>query len=187
MFSQKVAQQSLRRLAVQQPYAAQWSMMKTASPAAVAMGKNIQTRSVQSTTDPDPTKILAKQRLNRPVSPHLSIYRPQITWIGSSSHRITGILLSGSLYLYSTAYLASPLMGWDIGSASLVAAFGALPIAAKVALKGTMAFPFVYHTLNGIRHLVWDTCSGITNQQVIKSGWTVVGLTTVSAIILACL
>jgi hypothetical protein len=45
MFSQKVAQQSLRRLAVQQPYAMRSSLMR-ASPAAVALGQNIQTRSV---------------------------------------------------------------------------------------------------------------------------------------------
>jgi succinate dehydrogenase (ubiquinone) cytochrome b560 subunit len=45
MFSQKVAQQSLRRLAVQQPLAMRSSMMG-ASPVAVALGKNIQTRSV---------------------------------------------------------------------------------------------------------------------------------------------
>ncbi|GMF78315.1 unnamed protein product [Aspergillus oryzae] len=135
----------------------------------------------------DPTKILAQQRLNRPVSPHLSIYRPQITWIGSSFHRITGFALSGSLYLYATAYLASPLLGWHLESASVAAAFAALPIVAKVLLKGFMALPFTYHCFNGVRHLVWDLGRGITNQQVIKSGWTVVGLSVLSALALAFL
>ncbi|BAE63756.1 succinate dehydrogenase cytochrome b560 subunit [Aspergillus flavus] len=188
MISQKVAQQSLRRLAVQQPYAMRWSLMNSATPAAVAMGRFMQTRQAATTSNTsDPTKILAQQRLNRPVSPHLSIYRPQITWIGSSFHRITGFALSGSLYLYATAYLASPLLGWHLESASVAAAFAALPIVAKVLLKGFMALPFTYHCFNGVRHLVWDLGRGITNQQVIKSGWTVVGLSVLSALALAFL
>ncbi|KJK68074.1 Succinate dehydrogenase/Fumarate reductase transmembrane subunit [Aspergillus parasiticus SU-1] len=203
MISQKVAQQSLRRLAVQQPYAMRWSLMNSATPAAVAMGRFMQTRfrmgcyvmeirfyqaqAATTSNTSDPTKILAQQRLNRPVSPHLSIYRPQITWIGSSFHRITGFALSGSLYLYATAYLASPLLGWHLESASVAAAFAALPIVAKVLLKGVMALPFTYHCFNGVRHLVWDLGRGITNQQVIKSGWTVVGLSVLSALALAFL
>ena len=140
-----------------------------------------------STNTSDPTQILAQQRRNRPVSPHLSIYRPQITWIGSSAHRITGIMLSGAMYLFSTAYLASPMLGWHLDSATVAAAFGALPFLAKFSLKTVMTFPFVYHCMNGVRHLMWDLGRGITNQQVIKSGWTVVGLSTLSTLILAFL
>ncbi|KAL3481795.1 hypothetical protein BJX99DRAFT_218247 [Aspergillus californicus] len=186
MISQKVAQQSLRRLAVQQPYAMRWSLVNAASPAAVAIGRNIQTRyAATSTNTTDPTKILAEQRLRRPVSPHLSIYRPQITWYGSAAHRVTGIMLSGPLYLWATAYLASPLLGWHLESASMVAAFAALPVLAQVGLKGFFALPFTYHCMNGLRHLMWDTGRGITNKQVIQTGWTVVGLSTVTALVLA--
>src|SRR6266516_7958120 len=56
--------------------------------------------------------ILAAQRLNRPVSPHLSIYRPQVTWYASALNRITGAVLSGGLYVFAAAYLVSPLLGW---------------------------------------------------------------------------
>lgn len=140
-----------------------------------------------ATNTSDPNQILAQQRRNRPVSPHLSIYRPQITWIGSSAHRITGIILSGGMYLFSTAYLVSPLVGWHLESASIAAAFGALPILAKVSLKTVMAFPFVYHCMNGVRHLIWDLGRGITNQQVVKSGWTVVGVSALSTLVLAFL
>ncbi|KAJ5831887.1 cytochrome b560 subunit of succinate dehydrogenase [Penicillium riverlandense] len=186
MLSQKVAQQSLRRLAVQQPYAMRWSMMGAASPAAVAIGKNVQMRQATSSANTeDPTQILAKQRLNRPVSPHLSIYKPQITWIGSSLHRITGIALSGPLYLWATAYLASPLFGWHLESASMAATFGALPVAAKILLKTVMALPFTYHCMNGVRHLLWDTGRALTNPSIIKTGWTVVGLAVSSALALA--
>jgi succinate dehydrogenase (ubiquinone) cytochrome b560 subunit len=69
----------------------------------------------------------------------------------------------------------------------MAAAFGALPLLAKVALKGSVALPFTYHSFNGIRHFVWDLGRGFTNQEVIKSGWTVVGLSAASALLLALL
>ncbi|KAJ9489527.1 hypothetical protein VN97_g3764 [Penicillium thymicola] len=186
MFSQKVVQQSMRRLAVQQPFAMRSSMMG-ASPMAVALGKNTQTRQ-QVTSAPnteDPSQILVKQRLQRPIAPHLTIYKPQIGWIGSSFHRITGVALSGSLYLGATAYLVSPALGWHLESASMVAAMGALPLVAKVLLKTTLALPFTYHCMNGIRHLMWDLGRGLTNPVIIKTGWTVVGLSVASAVGLA--
>ena len=83
-----------------------------------------------STTTSDPTKILAEQRLKRPVSPHLAIYRPQITWYASALHRITGSVASGGLYVFGAAYLIAPLFGWHLESASIAAAFGAMPFAA---------------------------------------------------------
>lgn len=135
----------------------------------------------------DHSQILVQQRLRRPISPHLSIYKPQITWIGSSLHRITGCALSGTLYLWATAYLASPVFGWHFESATMAAAFGALPLVAKVLLKSTLALPFTYHCLNGIRHLVWDTGRALTNPTIIKTGWTVVGLSVASAVGLALL
>ena len=141
-----------------------------------------------STSNPtDPSRNLAQQRLNRPVAPHLSIYQPQITWIGSATNRITGIAVAGGLYLFSTAYLVSPLFGWHLESASIAAAFGALPLLVKAGLKTIVALPFTYHSLNGVRHLVWDIGFGFTNQQVIKTGWTVVGLSVASALLLAFL
>ena len=143
------------------------------------------TRHLSTTRPSDPTKILAQQRLNRPVSPHLSIYEPQITWCGSIANRITGLALSGGLYLWATAYLASPLLGWHLGSASIAAAFSGLPLLAKVALKGTVAFPFAYHSLNGLRHFMWDMGYGFTNEQVSKTGWFVVGLSGAGAVLLA--
>ncbi|KAL4926039.1 succinate dehydrogenase cytochrome b560 subunit [Aspergillus undulatus] len=188
MISQTVAQQSLRRLAVQQPYAMRWSLRHAASPAAIAMGRNIQTRyNVTNTKTSDPTKILAEQRLRRPVAPHISIYRPQITWYMSGLHRITGLLLSGPLYLFATAYLAAPLFGWHLDSASLATAFAGLGAAAQIGIKSFFAFPFTYHSFNGLRHLTWDTGRAITNKLVIQTGWTVVGLSVASALALALL
>ncbi len=133
----------------------------------------------------DAHEILVKQRLNRPVSPHLSIYKPQITWYGSALNRITGSLLSGGFYVFGAAYLVAPLLGWHLESASMAAAFGAWPLALKVATKMTVALPFTYHSFNGIRHLVWDMGKEMSNKQVVVTGWTVVGLSVASAVGLA--
>jgi succinate dehydrogenase (ubiquinone) cytochrome b560 subunit len=123
--------------------------------------------------------ILVKQRLARPVAPHLSIYRPQITWILSSLNRITGLALSGTLYIYGLAYLIGPTVGWHLESTVLAASFAAWPLAAKVATKSIIALPFLLHSFNGVRHLIWDMGFNYSKQQVIRTGWFVVGLTAV--------
>ncbi|EEQ89193.1 hypothetical protein RJZ56_000693 [Blastomyces dermatitidis] len=185
MLPQRVAQQSLRRLAAYNPSQLRTAVSRIAAPVAIATGNHIQTRSTASTANQDPTSILPRQRLNRPVSPHLSIYQPQITWLLSSLNRITGVALAGGMYIFASAYLVSPLLGWHLESASLVAAFGALPLAAKVGLKFTAALPFTFHSFNGCRHLIWDMGKQFSNKQVIVTGWTVVGLTVTSALALA--
>ncbi|KAF1937750.1 mitochondrial succinate dehydrogenase cytochrome b560 subunit C [Clathrospora elynae] len=127
-------------------------------------------------------EILAKQRIARPVSPHLSIYKPQITSVASSLNRITGITLSGALYIFGIAYLAAPYTGWHLETQSMVAAVAAWPMAVKMGVKAFFAFPFFFHSLNGVRHLAWDVGVGFKNQQVIRSGWAVVALTAVGSI-----
>jgi len=49
-------------------------------------------------------EILLKQRANRPISPHLTIYQPQITWYLSSVHRVSGVLLGAIFFGVSIAY-----------------------------------------------------------------------------------
>lgn len=92
----------------------------------------------------------------RPLSPHLQIYKPQITSVLSILHRITGVALAfGALllayWLTSTAYgpeafaRAQAIMGSWIG---------------RLVLFG-MTFSLFYHLANGIRHLVWDAGHGL--------------------------
>ncbi|KAF7927795.1 uncharacterized protein EAE98_000417 [Botrytis deweyae] len=185
MFSQRATQQSLRRLAAGQPsLISQLAMRRLAAPAAI--GASMQTRPVatQKLTPKDSYNILVEQRKLRPVAPHLSIYQPQVPWIMSALNRITGCILSGGFYVFGAAYLASPLFGWHLDTASMVAAFGAWPLAAKFLAKFTLAMPFTYHSFNGIRHLAWDMGKTFKNATVIKTGWTVVGLSVGSALAL---
>ncbi|KAI5364970.1 Putative succinate dehydrogenase/fumarate reductase type B, transmembrane subunit [Septoria linicola] len=183
MLAQRIATNSLRRLAVQP------NALRLAAPAAVAMGLHTSQKRVAAAAPISPVEardqILAKQRLNRPVAPHLAIYRPQITWYLSALNRITGCAVSGVFYAYGALYLVAPYLGWHVETAVLAASFAAWPVLLQVAAKFTVAWPFLFHSFNGVRHLVWDTASMITNSKVKQTGWFVLGLTTLSSLALA--
>ncbi|GFF60162.1 succinate dehydrogenase cytochrome B subunit, mitochondrial, partial [Aspergillus udagawae] len=126
---------------------------------------------------------LARQRLRRPVAPHLSIYKWQVHSVSSAMERNTGLLLAGGLYLFGTSYLVAPWLGWDLSSAALVAAFGSLPVAAKVVLKFFVAWPFTFHLFNGIRYVVSSTGYTLgSKSQFIKIAWAVVGSSALAAV-----
>ena len=105
----------------------------------------------------------------------------QITSVLSSLTRITGLLLSGAFYGFGLLYLASPYLQIDVSSASLTASFGALPAVVKAGVKFVVALPFVFHTVNGVRHLVFDTGRGMGMVMVKRSGWAVVAVTVLGA------
>lgn len=59
-----------------------------------------------------------------------------------------------AFYLGAMAYVALPAAGIPIDTASIVSSVAALPLAAKFAAKTVIAAPLVFHSLNGVRHLV---------------------------------
>ena len=132
-------------------------------------------------------EILVQQRLRRPLSPHLSIYRPQITSTLSVLMRITGLAMSGAFCLYPLIYLASPSLGIDASIASLVANVGSWPAFVKLPLKLTVAWTFTFHGFNSLRFLTWDMARSITNKRVAQTGWAVVVASFASALALATL
>ncbi|EPS34231.1 hypothetical protein PDE_09195 [Penicillium oxalicum 114-2] len=131
----------------------------------------------------DGLRELERQRLQRPVAPHLSIYKWQIHSVSSAMERNTGLLLSGGLYLFATSYLAAPWLGWDLSSATLAASFGALPVAAKAGIKFFLAWPFTFHLFNGIRYIASSAGYTLTSKpQIVKIAWGVVGSSALAAI-----
>lgn len=105
------------------------------------------------------------------------------TWFSASAwQRITGAGLSGALYVYATAYLAAPLVGWHLESASIAAAVASLPLAAKGGIKFLIAWPFVYHGFNGAKHLVNDLAIGYAKKTIIRWNWAVWGASIVGAL-----
>lgn len=108
-------------------------------------------------------------RADRPLSPHLGIYRWQIANTLSILHRATGVALSfGALVL--AGWLISIAAGYD--AYARVAAWLAGPIGALL-LFG-LNFCFFYHLGNGIRHLFWDAGHGFDKATAQRSGWAVV-------------
>ncbi|WXC56346.1 hypothetical protein SNK03_002277 [Fusarium graminearum] len=132
-------------------------------------------------------QILVKQRLNRPVTPNLSIYKIGQVWFSASAWtRITGLIVGGTAYLTLGAHAVAPHLGLGFDSVALVSAFGALPSAAKAAIKfGLLGFPFSYHFINGIRHLVFDLGIGYKKAQFKKSEVATWTLSVIGGLVLA--
>jgi succinate dehydrogenase / fumarate reductase, cytochrome b subunit len=109
---------------------------------------------------------------HRPTSPHLTIYRPQMSSMMSIAHRITGVaLFIGTAlivtWLWSAAY--APVF-YNILHNALASGLG------KFCLLGwTVAF--YYHLGNGIRHLFWDMGKGFTLPVFHRTGWAVLFFT----------
>jgi len=108
-------------------------------------------------------------RAERPLSPHLQVYRWQITMALSILHRGTGLALSAGLIV---------LVYWLLSAADGPAAYAeAQAILGNGFLKlcyAGWAFCFFYHLGNGIRHLAWDLGYGFEASQINLTGWIVV-------------
>ena len=106
---------------------------------------------------------------NRPLSPHLQVYRPQLTSILSVTHRASGIFLSLGIPFF--VYWLWALESGPEAFARAQAYFGGF-IGRTLLLFWSMAF--FYHLCNGIRHLFWDAGKGFELEDAYRSGWAVV-------------
>ena len=101
----------------------------------------------------------------RPLSPHLQIYRWQIGNTLSIMHRLTGIALA--LGLVALVYWLISLAG---GEAAYAAALRVLWSPPGILFLVGWTFSFLYHLLNGLRHLFWDAGYGFERTQRHLSG-----------------
>jgi succinate dehydrogenase cytochrome b556 subunit len=116
-----------------------------------------------------------KQKV-RPLSPHLTIYKPQLTSVLSIFHRITGsllgllLVLSFVLFYYSLFYVGS--------SFQYSACFDLFSMLSTfvLAIGYFIVFVVSYHMLNGIRHLSWDLALGLEIKNLYTTGMIVSGL-----------
>ena len=118
-------------------------------------------------------------QVERPISPHLQVYKPQLTSVLSILHRITGVGLGAGTLLLAW-WLVAAAYGpdqFETVRAFIASWFGRL-------LLFGFTFSLFYHLCNGIRHLFWDAGWGFELKTVYTSGWLVViaslGLTAVS-------
>lgn len=105
----------------------------------------------------------------RPLSPHLGVYKFMYTMSLSIMHRLTGLAASVGLLAF-VAWLMALASGPDAYESALRLLGSPL---AKLLLVG-FTFSFVYHLCNGIRHLVWDTGRGLERAQARRSGVLVI-------------
>ena len=112
---------------------------------------------------------------NLPISPHLQIYRPQLTSVLSISHRISGFFLVLLLPLI-IIWLSCLLIG-EFAYESFIN-FLSLKISKFFLIM--ICFGFLYHMFNGIRHIFWDF--GIGVEIKISSIWGIIILLSTSII-----
>ena len=111
---------------------------------------------------------------DRPLSPHLQVYRWQLTSVLSILHRAAGLVLSAGTIL---------LVWWLVAAASGPEAYEGVQEflgswLGLLLLFGWTASLF-YHLCNGIRHLVWDTGHALDLGSTYRGGWVVVAATAV--------
>jgi succinate dehydrogenase / fumarate reductase cytochrome b subunit len=115
----------------------------------------------------------------RPLSPHLQIYRPQITSVLSILHRITGVaLVAGLIVLIATLFTLSCC------EESYNDVISLLQLSQFLYWRWLLIFSLHYHALNGIRHLFWDTVHGFNIKFVSITGWIVIILSFLATAIL---
>jgi len=105
----------------------------------------------------------------RPLSPHLTIYKPQITSVLSIMHRVTGVFLfiGAFVLVWWLASVACSMPHYKFITSILTSPVG------KLFLLG-WSFSMFFHMANGVRHLFWDIGMGYNLSTVEVSGWVVV-------------
>ncbi|MBO0611601.1 MAG: succinate dehydrogenase, cytochrome b556 subunit [Pseudomonadota bacterium] len=115
----------------------------------------------------------------RPLSPHLQVYKPQLTSVLSILHRATGAALAvGTLLVtYWLTSIAGGEESFNSANAILGSWFGRLVLF-------FWSWALFYHLSNGIRHLMWDSGFGLDLPTVYKSGKIMVGASLALTILL---
>lgn len=109
------------------------------------------------------------REVERPLSPHLQIYRPQMTSISSILTRITGnaLIVASFLIVWWLLAAATSEEYFRVADAVLTSWFGDLVLTLSL-------WAIWYHYLAGIRHLIWDTGKGLDVPTAEKLGWVCV-------------
>jgi len=118
---------------------------------------------------------------DRPLSPHLQIYRLPITALTSISHRITGVaLFLGSLLLIGWLWA----LAYDGDYYNCYQEI-ATHWASKIILMG-WSFALFYHLTNGLRHLLWDMGKNYEPQASRRSSYLVIAIALIATVALWC-
>jgi succinate dehydrogenase / fumarate reductase cytochrome b subunit len=118
----------------------------------------------------------AKLAANRPLSPHLSIYRPMLTMLMSIAHRITGF--GNAIGFLLLAWWLVAIAAGPKRYAQVSSFFASIPGRALLFL---FSWSLIHHMLGGIRHLIWDTGRGLDKVTIEIFAWaTIIGSITLT-------
>ena len=107
-----------------------------------------------------------KAPVERPLSPHIQIYSFMLTFVMSGFHRVTGFVLYFGIVL---------VVWWLVAAASGPNAYAKVQwfmgsIIGRLVLLG-YTWGLLHHTLGGIRHLIWDTGTGLDKKSIEIFAW----------------
>ena len=122
--------------------------------------------------------------INRPISPHLTVYALGLTGYASVMHRITGAALSIALCAF---VIVLKIFSFHLTTYLVYSIMHTVNLYTNILLLVVglaIIFAFVYHFLTGIRHLIWDTGVALEIYQIDMSAKIVVGLATTLTVIL---
>ena len=165
----------------------------TILPAVLHKSSFRQVTSDSSGMDPNVQKIAKNEKvefweknrnLKRPISPHMTIYSWQYTNTLSITHRATGIMMYGGLFVLAVPYISLPYMFPAYITYLTSFTSGKLLLGTG---KFLISLPVVYHSLNGVRHLFWDFGYGLNLENLKTTAYATVGGSLVISLILAFL
>jgi succinate dehydrogenase / fumarate reductase, cytochrome b subunit len=115
----------------------------------------------------------------RPLSPHLSVYKFKYTLATSILNRLAGLILSLGFFLFIYWLVALAAGAHAYAQARELLSLGLFKLVYAVLLAA-----FVYHLAAGVRHLIWDTGRGLERASARRSAWIVAGVSVVVTLIL---
>jgi len=114
----------------------------------------------------------------RPLSPHLDIYKWQVTMASSILHRATGVGLGGGMLVLAWWLIAAASGAdyYEMVSGLLTSIIGRIVLLA-------FTWALFFHLCNGIRHLFWDIGMGYDVVTATRSAWAVIGASVVLTLV----
>ena len=121
----------------------------------------------------------AKLGAERPLSPHLQIYRPMLTMMMSIAHRLSGVANAVGFILLAWWLVA--IASGPEPYAQISRFFAGIPGRMLLFL---FSWALIHHMLGGIRHLIWDTGSGLDKTSIEVFAWlTIIGSTVLTVLV----
>lgn len=123
---------------------------------------------------------VSKKGIEKPISPHLTIYKPQISSVLSILHRVTGVINFVGIIAITWVFVFSVYFASEEFNVILCAFYE--HFLGKIVLIG-WSYSLFFHAFNGIRYLFWDFGMGFDLKVMHVTGWLSIMFATVLTVI----